>query len=182
VGLNGGHSAYIALTSNPALEFHSIDICEHSYVLAVAEHLLREFPGRFFFHRGNCLQVLPRLAKNAQKFDSFHIDGAKNTYFKDISECALMVRGKSAVIIMDDADQVSLSWVWRICRFLGLIEDRTDFPAMSRIIEHRNQIGTLRALAGWRHPALRIIVAAVTLAHRVQTKVQAYMQNWEWVH
>ena len=32
IGVNGGHSAYLALTSNPDLEFHGVDICEHKYV------------------------------------------------------------------------------------------------------------------------------------------------------
>ena len=32
VGVNGGHSAFLALTSEPGLEYHGVDICEYAYV------------------------------------------------------------------------------------------------------------------------------------------------------
>src|ERR1039458_994251 len=94
VGVNGGHSAYLALTTNPDLEFHGVDICEHAYVLPAIRWLQSEFPGRVFFYEGDCLKVLPNLAKGGQRFDCFHIDGGKQTYFRDILNCHRLARSE----------------------------------------------------------------------------------------
>ena len=73
IGVNGGHSAFLALTSNPALEFHGVDICEHAYVKPAVDWLKQEFPGRVFFYKGDCRAVLPRLARDGRTFDAFHV-------------------------------------------------------------------------------------------------------------
>src|SRR2546422_719822 len=54
VGVNGGHSAFLALTSDPEIEVHGVDICEHAYARPAADWLKRNFPGRMFFHVGDC--------------------------------------------------------------------------------------------------------------------------------
>lgn len=172
VGVNGGHSAYLALTSNPALEFHGIDICEHAYVLPAVAQLQAEFPGRVFFHRGDCLEVLPLLAEGRQQFDVFHIDGAKHTYLADVRWCERMIAGEAATLIMDDTEQNGVSWVWRICAALGVIEPEPGFTAMSDGSDYRNQVGTLRALPGWKRLVLRATIAGVALALRVRNKVR----------
>lgn len=173
VGVNGGHSAYLALTSNPELEFHGIDICEHAYVLPVVAHLKKEFPGRFFFYRGDCLKVLPRLAKAGQRFDIFHIDGAKRTYLEDVFWCANMIAGESAMIIMDDTDQKELSWAWKICTALRVIENEPYFAPMPNTTRYRNEVGILRNLTSWKRPVLRAIVDAAALAYRARKNVEA---------
>jgi hypothetical protein len=173
IGVNGGHSAYLALTSNPMLEFHGIDICEHAYVLPTVEHLEEEFPGRFFFYRGDCLEVLPRLAEAGQRFDIFHIDGAKSTYLEDVFWCANMVAGESARIIMDDTDQKELFWAWKICAALRVIEAESNFLPMSKKTKYRNQVGALRGLPSWKRPLLRAIVVAAPLAYRARKKIRA---------
>lgn len=181
VGVNGGHSAYLALTSNPALEFHGVDICEHSYVSAIAAHLEKQFPDRFFFHRGDCLKVLPRLVQDRQKFDVFHIDGAKRTYLNDIFWCERMVAGKSATLIMDDTDQKILSLVWRICAYLGVIDSEPVFLPMSNISKYRNEVGVLRTLSAEKRIVLRAVVSGVTCVHQVWNRVRAY-RLWEEIH
>jgi hypothetical protein len=173
VGVNGGHSAYLALTSNPMLEFHGVDICEHAYVLAAVAQLEKEFPGRVFFHRGDCLDVLPRLAEARQQFDFFHIDGAKHTYLEDVLWCERMIAGKSATLVMDDTDQEGVSWAWGICTALGVIEPEPDFSPTSDKDKYRNKVGALKPLPGWKRPVLRVIVSAVATAHRVRTKLRA---------
>ena len=172
VGVNGGHSAYLALTSNPELEFHGIDICEHAYVLPAAAHLEKEFPGRFFFYQGDCLEVLPRLAKAGEKFDIFHIDGAKRTYLEDVFWCASMVAGESARVIMDDTDQKELSWAWKICTALQVIETEPHFASMSSNTRYRNEVGVLRNLPSWKRPVLRAVVDAAALAYRARKNVE----------
>lgn len=173
IGVNGGHSAYLALTSNAMLEFHGIDICEHAYVLPVVVHLEEEFPGRFFFYRGDCLEVLPRLVKARQRFDIFHIDGAKRTYLEDVFWCTNMVAGESARIIMDDTDQKELSWAWKICAALHIIEAEPNFLPMSSETKYRNEVGALRTLPSWKRRVLRAIVVAAKLAYKTRKKIHA---------
>jgi hypothetical protein len=176
VGVNGGHSAYLALTSNPTLEFHGIDICEHTYVLPAVAQLQQDFPGRVFFHRGDCLEVLPRLAEGRQQFDIFHIDGAKHTYLEDVLWCERIIAGESATIVMDDTEQEGVSWAWRICTSLGVIEPEPDFLPMSDRSKYRNQVGTLRALPSWKRLVLRAIVAGVALALRARHQARNFVR------
>ncbi len=172
IGVNGGHSAYVALTMNPKLEFHGIDICEHPYVRPAVAHLQAEFPGRVFFHPGDCLKVLPRLASQGEQFDIFHIDGAKHTYLEDVLWCDRMVAKASAVVIMDDTDQKRVSRVWRICTMLGVIEEVPQYSVMSTSEGYRNQVGRLIPLPTWKRPVLRGVVTATAAAHGVRTKLR----------
>jgi hypothetical protein len=146
VGVNGGHSAYVALTVNLALEFHGVDICEHAYVRPAVAHLQREFPGRVFFHEGDSLEVLPRLVQSRQRFDLFHLDGAKRTYLEDILNCERMLAGERAMLIMDDTQQVNVAGTWNVYVGAGAIEPHPDFPSMPETEAYRNEIGTLKAL------------------------------------
>ena len=147
VGVNGGHSAYVALTSNPVLEFHGVDICEHAYVRPAVAQLQNEFPGRVFFYEGSALEVLPALPDRGQRFDVFHIDGSKWTYLEDVLNCARIMAGDSATLIMDDTQQPILAQVWRMCTAAGVIEPHPGFPTMPDSEKYRNQIGTLKPVA-----------------------------------
>jgi len=147
VGVNGGHSAYVALTANPVLEFHGVDICEHAYVRPAVAQLQNEFPGRVFFHEGRALDVLPALSDHGSRFDVFHIDGAKRTYLEDVLNCEPIMAGDSATLILDDTQQPGVAEVWRMCTVAGVIEPHPGFPTMPRSERYRNQIGTLRRVA-----------------------------------
>jgi hypothetical protein len=57
IGVNGGHSAYAALTANPELTYFGIDICAHSYVRPAIEWLQAEFPDRVSFESGNTSSI-----------------------------------------------------------------------------------------------------------------------------
>ncbi len=173
IGVNGGHSAYLALTSNPILEFHGIDICEHAYVLPAVAQLEKEFPGRVFFHRGDCLEVLPRLAKAGQQFDFFHIDGAKHTYLEDVFWCERMIAGDSATLVMDDTEQEGVSWIWAICTAVGVIEPEPNVFSTSSEGKYRNQVGALEPLPSWKRLVLRATVSGVATAHRARNKLRA---------
>jgi hypothetical protein len=147
VGVNGGHSAYLALTANPSLELHGVDIADHAYVRPVAAWLGREFPGRFFFYEGDCLAVLPQLARRGLRFDLFHIDGGKHTYYRDILNSHRMLDGRDALVIMDDVNMGAVQRVWERCVDQGLIGPAAEFPPMPAQSSHRNAVGVLTPVA-----------------------------------
>lgn len=151
VGVNGGHSAYVALAADPELEFHGVDICEHPYVEPAVEVLKKLFPGRVRLTRGHCLEVLPRLATAGLRFDMFHIDGAKHLYFKDILNSSRMIDGESAVVLVDDSQLRSVKWVWRTSVRYGLIEPDTSFLPGPPGAHDQNAAGRLCPLPSWRN-------------------------------
>ena len=63
IGVNGGHSAYAALTANPELTYFGVDICDHAYVRPAIRWLQAEFPDRVSFESGNSLKTLPALRR-----------------------------------------------------------------------------------------------------------------------
>jgi hypothetical protein len=162
VGVNGGHSAYLALTANPTLEFHGVDICEHAYVEPAVAWLQAEFPDRVFFHAGDCLTVLPRLADTGRRFDCFHIDGAKHTYYEDILNCLRMMRADGAVVVVDDTHLASVARIWRRCVRQGLIDTLADFPAMVPAETFRHQVGTLHPIPPSKRAILLVYARALT--------------------
>lgn len=155
VGVNGGHSAYLALTSNPELEFHGVDICEWSYVKPAVEWLQARFPGRVHLHVGDSMKVLPALAKSGLTFDAFHIDGAKWAYYHDILVCQRMMTGRRpAVIVVDDTNRPVVSATWDRCLSQGVIQSVPEFPAMPQNLSSRNEVGTLRRIPEWKRMLL----------------------------
>ena len=144
--MNGGHSAYIALTANPDLKFHGVDICQHAYVRPAVAILQELFPGRVSLSSGDCLEVLPRLAQEGLRFDAFHLDGAKHLYFKDILNCSRMIDGGAAKVIVDDTQLRSVAWVWKKSVRYGLIEPQDALPARASAHD-RNAAGTLRVVS-----------------------------------
>ena len=150
VGVNGGHSAYVALSANPNLSFYGVDICEHAYVRPAIELLKRQFPGRVSFSAGNSLRILPHLAKSAETFDAFHIDGAKSLYFKDILNCAHLIEGDAASLIVDDTQLRSVAWVWRMSIRYGLIRPDPESPLGPTGAHDQSGSGLLLALPWWK--------------------------------
>jgi hypothetical protein len=150
VGVNGGHSAYIALSANPNVSFYGVDICEHAYVRPAIELLKEQFPGRVSFSAGNSLQVLPDLAKSAETFDAFHIDGAKHLYLKDILNCARMIGGDSGSLVVDDTQLRSVAWAWRTSIRHGLIRPDPERPLGPAGAHDQSGSGILRAIPQWK--------------------------------
>jgi predicted O-methyltransferase YrrM len=154
VGMNGGHSALVSLSSNPTLELHAVDICEHRYAYRAAEWLRNEFGDRFIFHEGDCRVVLPRLAAAGHRYDGFHIDGAKFTYFEDVLNASQMISGQSAMIVMDDSNQPAVQRTWSALIRLRVVAHTAEFPPMPSSERYRNQVGHLRALPPWLRAGL----------------------------
>ena len=171
VGVNGGHSAYVALTANPHLAFHGVDVCEHAYVRPAIELLKEGFPGRVFFSEGNSLAVLRDLAENGHHFDMFHIDGAKHLYFKDILNCSRIIDGKDATVVVDDTQLRSVAWTWRTSVRYRLIKADPQNPPGPPDARDQNAIGTLRALPAWKWNLMAHVHANVpVLANAVRTR------------
>lgn len=161
VGVNGGHSAYVALSANPNLSFYGVDLCEYGYVQPAIEILKKLFPDRVTLLAGNSLEALPELAKSNEVFDAFHIDGAKHIYFKDILNCARLIDGYSGSVIMDDTDLRSVAWVWGTCVRYGLIRPDLANPPGPAGAPYQSGSGILRALPEWKWNLLAHIHANV---------------------
>ena len=77
VGVNAGHSALLALSSSPRLEYYGVDIMAHAYTAECVDFLKGEFPGRVHLFTGDSREVLPWLVSRRAElaFDIFHVDG-----------------------------------------------------------------------------------------------------------
>jgi hypothetical protein len=128
IGVNGGHSAYAALTANPELTYFGVDICAHAYVRPAIEWLQAEFPGRVSFESGNSLKTLPALRRRGYRFDTFHIDGAKSNYLADILHCRQMMTGNVAIAIVDDTNGPLVAATWRRCLRWRIVGPLAAYP------------------------------------------------------
>ncbi len=128
IGVNGGHSAYTALTANPELTYFGVDICAHSYVRPAIEWLQAEFPDRVSFESGNSLKTLPALRRQGYLYDAFHIDGAKINYLADILHCRQMMTGTVAIVIVDDTNGPLVAATWRRCLRWRIVGPLAAYP------------------------------------------------------
>lgn len=113
VGVNGGHSAFLMLQSNPELKYTGNDIaafyppeprCHPEVYVPVAFDSLKQlFPGRVQTITGNCITELPSYAtsKNTRHIDLLHLDGDKWTYERDFFTM-LPLLTQEAYIVFDD--------------------------------------------------------------------------------
>jgi len=131
IGVNGGHSAYAALTANPALTYFGVDICAHSYVRPAIEWLQAEFPDRVSFESGNSLKTLPALRRQGYVYDAFHIDGAKSNYLADILHCRQMMTGTVTVVIVDDTNGPLVAATWRRCLRWRIVGPLAEYPTQN---------------------------------------------------
>jgi predicted O-methyltransferase YrrM len=168
VGVNGCHSAFLVLTANPRLEYHGVDICDHSYVEPAVEWLKGEFPGRVFFYAGNSLEVLPALAKRGLTFDAFHIDGAKVNYYDDLMNASSMAPHGGAIAVVDDAETMAARVaLWSLTAF-GVVKTVPEFPSMSSSDPNRHQIKSIVLTSPGKRKLLKAYSHALNLARRAK--------------
>jgi predicted O-methyltransferase YrrM len=178
IGVNGGHSAYVALTANPSLEFYGVDIGDHAYVRMAVEWLKAEFPGRVFFYEGSCLRVLPQLAKQGMRFDLFHIDGAKQTYYLDIlNSHRLLPDGGAAMVIVDDLNMGAVEQMWRRCLREGLVQPASGFSPMDMRCPRRNAIGMLEPISAWRLRLHRTMASVRASRRKLRYRLESGLPN-----
>ncbi len=122
VGVNAGHSALLALSSNPRLEYYGVDIVTHGYTTECVDFLKGEFPGRVHLFPGDSREVLPWLAEREGElnFDLYHVDGGHTdaVCLSDMTNCIRMGQGqKGRHLLLDD---VHASWIFDIyCEFVA---------------------------------------------------------------
>ncbi len=122
VGVNAGHSALLALSSSPTLEYYGVDIMTHPYVVGCVDFLKAEFPGRVHLIPGDSRVVLPRLADRREEieFDILHVDGGHTSEIcrSDMSNCIQIAKGgRGRHLLLDD---VHASWIFDIyCDFVS---------------------------------------------------------------
>ena len=122
VGVNAGHSALLALSANPKLEYYGVDILAHSYTVECVDFLKGEFPGRVHLFPGDSREVLPWLADRGDEmaFDLFGVDGGHTdeVCLSDMTHCIRMAEGqKGRHLLLDD---VHASWIFDIyCEFVA---------------------------------------------------------------
>jgi predicted O-methyltransferase YrrM len=168
VGVNGCHSAYLVLSANPRLEYHGVDICDHTYVEPAVEWLKGEFPGRVFFSAGNSLDVLPALAKRGMTFDAFHIDGAKVNYYDDLVNASSIVSQGGAIAVVDDAETMAARVALWSLTALGVVKTIPEFPSMSSADPNRHQIKSIVLTAPGKRKLLKMYSHALNLARRAK--------------
>ena len=122
VGVNAGHSALLALSANPALEYYGVDILAHGYTVDCVDYLKGEFPGRVHLFPGDSREVLPWLADRGDEmgFDLFAIDGGHTdeVCLSDMTHCVRMGAGRKGRHLM--LDDVHASWIFDIyCEFVA---------------------------------------------------------------
>jgi Methyltransferase domain len=122
VGVNAGHSALLALSSNPRLEYYGVDIMSHAYTAECVDYLKGEFPGRVHLFTGDSREVLPWLVNRRAElaFDIFHVDGGhtEEVCRSDMSNCIQIGSGaRGRHVLLDD---VHASWIFDVyCEFIS---------------------------------------------------------------
>jgi hypothetical protein len=178
VGVNGAHAAFLALSSNPRLSYHGVDVCRHGYVIPAVEWLAAEFPGRVTFTQGSSLSVLPELGRQRLDFDAFHVDGHKPFYYKDIVNCSRMASRSGALIIVDDIHRGDVATAWAWCSRLRVVKPAPHFPPMDRSTSRStNEIGQLIPSSWVKWRTLRSSSRALGLLARGRG-LQVRSQRW----
>jgi Methyltransferase domain len=122
VGVNAGHSALLALSSSPRLEYYGVDVMSHAYTAECVDYLKGEFPGRVHLFPGDSREVLPWLVDRRAEvmFDIFHVDGGHTDEVtrSDMVNCVRIGSGqRGRHVLLDD---VHASWIFDVyCEFVA---------------------------------------------------------------
>ena len=138
VGLNGGHSAFLALMANPDIVVTSNDLAEQFivhpeiYTIEAAKTLKEHFGDRFNFIKGDCLVEVPRFVSSNKdvRLDLLHIDGAKHTYKQDFMNLLPLLK-KDSLIIFDDFQQRGIRLQVKALMREGHLKKEEMFPQMN---------------------------------------------------
>ena len=113
VGVNAGHSALLALSSNKKLTYIGIDILYHQYTLPCIKVLKKYFPNRVYFQPGDSRDVLPNIydlyphLKNQPI--TWVIDGGHDPKVADLDiQNVITLAGNKDLLIFDDIQQKPL--------------------------------------------------------------------------
>jgi hypothetical protein len=105
VGFNAGHSALLALSLFPGLQYVGVDLHDHPYTKDCAAYLTEAFGRKFQLLSGDSRELLPLLAAQSKNhhLDLIHIDGGhdRETLRQDI-ENTLRLSDDYSRILVDD--------------------------------------------------------------------------------
>jgi len=138
VGVNGGHSMFLALSANPNLKCDGVDICQQVqpkwgrvdiYVPAAIKWLQLEFETEINLHIGRSSLVVPKFAyeNGDAEIDLLHLDGDKRSYLRDFINIEPRLQA-GATIIIDDTNMGGCRRVAEKICLLGLGKPHPDFP------------------------------------------------------
>jgi predicted O-methyltransferase YrrM len=181
VGVNGGHSALLALSVNPRLEYHGVDLGEHAYVEPAVSWLRQEFPKRVFFYQGDSLKVLPHLAARDLDFDLLHMDGAKFNYLDDIVNASRMVSVGGGLVIVDDAETTSARIALSTLARLGVVKPVAQFPPMPSSDPNRHEIRSVVHTSLPKRALVKLFARALNGARRVKA-LRETDSEWAYYH
>jgi Methyltransferase domain/Nucleotide-diphospho-sugar transferase len=106
IGFNAGHSALLALDSNPALVYAGVDIGSNAYSRPCADVLASAYGARFAIEYRDSRLYLPQLLiERRPGFDVVHVDGGHDaaTACADIALALCLVR-PGGVVLVDDTN------------------------------------------------------------------------------
>jgi len=146
VGVNGGHSMFLVLSSNPNIKCVGIDICEqvskhygHTeiYVEKAIQKLQELFPNRVTFIKGDSIKTLPNYSKNptSEKIDILHLDGAKNNYYQDFLNLEPLLHQDSLIIFDDSNTKHVINAVTQLTK-LGKIVLCPEYQVNKNVYKH----------------------------------------------
>jgi hypothetical protein len=150
VGVNGGHSAFIMLYSNPLLKYFGNDIaefyepeprCHPEVYVPVAFDILKSiFAERVETIKGDCLIELPIYAKanNTRHIDLLHLDGHKETYERDFFTMLPLMK-PGGYVVFDDTQQPKVQKLVDILLSKKLVK-RCEYSQMSSDEIYKNEI------------------------------------------
>ena len=150
VGVNGGHSAFLMLYSNPLLKYIGNDIaefyhpeprCHPEVYVPVAFDILKSiFVGSVETIKGDCLIELPKYAKlhNTQHIDLLHLDGHKETYERDFFTMLPLMK-PGGYVVFDDTQQPKVQEL--VYNLLSKkIVKRCEYAQMSSVETYTHEI------------------------------------------
>lgn len=135
IGFNAGHSALLALSSNPALNYSGIDIGIHKYTQACGEYLQKHFPGRFEFMIADSRKGMPDLIRAGRRFSCIHVDGGHSAEVcRSDLQFSLALSAPGAHLILDDTKSMRITDIYNeflakghfVTESLGAMWERRD--------------------------------------------------------
>ena len=150
VGVNGGHSAFLMLQSNPELNFIGNDIAAfyppeprchpEVYVPAAFDSLKQLFPGRVQTITGSCITELPKYAtaNSTKHIDLLHLDGDKWTYEQDFFTMLPLLTPEAYVVFDDTQNPNVQSLVDKLLNKQLVV--RSEYPKMEASEIYTNEI------------------------------------------
>jgi len=134
IGFNAGHSALLALITNPTLHYTAVDIGEHTYTQPCFDYLQSIFGERVNIIVGDSRQIMPVFYDHKPhlkgEVDSWIIDGGHglDVALQDVENVVNLSRPGDN-LLFDDTDWGGLVWLLKFYELQGVLTPTTTLPA-----------------------------------------------------